>query len=257
MISRQFKIAIDAGHGGRDSGARGNGLKEKDITLSLAFKVREILQKTGVPVVMTRTTDRYIDLTSERTPKADISLSIHVNAGGTGKGLETWVSLFHNPAESRKLGQLIQDNILKQVPFVNRGLKTRKNSKGNGDYYYMIRKPPGVAVLVECGFIDYAGDAEILRSEEYLNRIALGIAKGVTQYCFPNKERDYMFVKLKLDTQVDLPEVPVKVNGSNIGNGVILNDMTFVPVRTIAESLNAKVDWDASTRTVLITKGGK
>jgi hypothetical protein len=54
-----------------------------------------------------------------------------------------------------------------------------------------------------------------------------------------------------------LPEVPVRVNGSIIGRGVIIEDVTYMPVRAIAEALGAKVDWDANTRTVLISKGGK
>ena len=62
---------------------------------------------------------------------------------------------------------------------------------------------------------------------------------------------------INVKAQVDLPEVPVRVNGSIIGRGVIIEDVTYMPVRAIAEALGAKVDWDANTRTVLISKGGK
>ena len=67
-----------------------------------------------------------------------------------------------------------------------------------------------------------------------------------------------MLVRLNLNTQVDLPEVNVKVNGKPIQKGVLLNingaDVTYVPVRAVAESLGAKVGWDNSTKTVLIDK---
>ena len=174
-------IGIDPGHGGSDPGAVGNSLQEKDITLAISLEVARLLRAAGQDVILTRETDRFIDLTPERTPTADISISIHVNAGG-GQGLETWVSLFNRPVESRALGQAVQDAILKRISFINRGLKTKANSAGNADYLYMIRKPPGVAVLVECGFIDSAIDAGILRSSDNLNEIAAGIAAGILSY---------------------------------------------------------------------------
>lgn len=191
-----MKICIDPGHGGTDPGAVGNGLREKDITLAISLAVVRLLRAAGQTVIMTRETDRFIDLTSERTPAVDISVSIHVNAGG-GQGLETWVSLFNAPGESRRLGQAIQTAVLKQIPFVNRGLKTKANSAGNADYLYMLRKPTGVAVLVECGFIDSAIDAEILRSTDNLNKIAAGIAAGILNYA--GEERDAMAEQWKLD----------------------------------------------------------
>lgn len=176
-----MRIAIDAGHGGKDPGAVGNGLKEKDITLAISLEVAKLLRAAGQTVILTRETDRFIDLTAARAPAADISISIHVNAGG-GQGLETWVSLFNQSVESRQLGQSIQDSILKQISFRDRGLKSRANSKGNDDYLYMLRKPAGVSVLVECGFIDSAIDAAVLKSNGNLKKIAQGIASGMLQY---------------------------------------------------------------------------
>ncbi len=181
MVAR-YKICIDPGHGGKDPGAVGNGLQEKNIALSISLKVAELLKAQGLDVILTRNTDKFVDLTSARTPICDLSISIHVNAGG-GQGLETWVALYNRPAESKKLGQSIQDNILKRVPFINRGIKNKKNSAGNADYLYMLRQAKGVPVLIECGFIDSAVDAAILRSENNLKKIAEGIAAGVMQYC--------------------------------------------------------------------------
>ena len=58
--SYTYTIAIDAGHGGHDPGAIGNGLKEKEINLSIALKVQSILKQQGINVVMTRTNDTYL-----------------------------------------------------------------------------------------------------------------------------------------------------------------------------------------------------
>lgn len=81
------KIVIDAGHGGKDSGAVGNGLYEKNITLILAKYVQSYLEDnyTGHEVKLTRSTDVFVEL-SERANiankfDADVFISNHVNAG--------------------------------------------------------------------------------------------------------------------------------------------------------------------------------
>lgn len=229
------KIVIDPGHGGKDSGAIGNGLQEKNITLAISLKVAELLRAQKLDVILTRTTDRYIDLTPERTPKCDISISIHVNAGG-GQGLETWVSLFNQSAKSRKLGQAIQDNILKMVSFSNRGLKTRVNSKSNADYLYMLRKAQGVPVLVECGFIDNIKDANILKNTANLNKIAEGIANGVFEYLGIKKEPEKVDLKGALKTKIIF-------EGKEMA-GYIIGGQSYVEVRKLCELAGMKVIWN-------------
>lgn len=77
-----------------------------------------------------------------------------------------------------------------------------------------------------------------------------------------NQEGDnQMLVKLDLKTHVDLPEVNIKVNNKIVEKGLLLNvnnqDISYAPVRAIAEALGAKVGWDGATKTVLIEKEGK
>lgn len=251
-------VCLDAGHGGKDPGAVGNGLLEKELTLAIAHDTARILRGAGLNVIMTRGDDRFIDLNSERTPACDISVSIHINAGG-GQGLETWVSLFNKAPGSKALGQAIQNNVLSRVAFRNRGVKTKVSNSGNADYLYMLRKPRGIPVLVECGFIDSPVDAELLRSKRERGEIAAGIAAGILEYLVGMEGRaDRMLAKLNLNTQVDLPEVNVQVNGKPIAKGVILNiagaDTTYIAARDLAEALGANVGWDNATKTVLIKK---
>jgi hypothetical protein len=70
-----------------------------------------------------------------------------------------------------------------------------------------------------------------------------------------------LLVNLNLSTEVNLPDVNIKVDGRTLDKGVILTvdgkDTSFVAVRALAEALGAKVGWDNDTRTVLITRGGK
>jgi len=228
-----MKICIDPGHGGRDPGAVGHGLKEKDITLAISLKIADLLRKKGQQVVLTRDKDTTMEL-SERIHPCDISVSIHVNAGG-GRGLETWISLFNRPGESKKLGQAIQDNVLKLVPFRNRGLKTRKNSSGNQDYLYMLRKAKGVPALVEVGFIDNPDDANILKRMANLDKVARGIAAGIMQY---------------MGTEVrEVEETKVKYQGEKF-NGLIINGTTYVELRKLCEAIGLKVHYDNKTKEV-------
>src|SRR5699024_1774165 len=93
VSSTKKTIVIDPGHGGRDPGTSGNGLVEKSIALDISKKVEKKLISEGYVVIMTRSTDKYLEL-GERTSiannaKADLFLSIHVNSGG-GEGVETW-----------------------------------------------------------------------------------------------------------------------------------------------------------------------
>ncbi len=228
-------IVIDPGHGGKDPGAVGNGLKEKDLTLAISLKVAELLRAQKLNVIMTRTADTFVDLSPARTPKCDLSISVHVNAGG-GQGLETWVSLYNQSSKSRKLGQAIQDNILKLVPFANRGLKTRVNSRGNADYLYMLRKAQGVPVLVECGFIDNIKDANILKMPSNLAKIAEGIANGIFEYLGIKKEPEKVNIEGALKTKVIF-------EGKEM-DGYIIDGKTYVEVRKLCESAGMKVIWN-------------
>lgn len=228
-------IAIDPGHGGKDPGAVGNGLKEKDLTLAISLKVAELLRTQKLNVIMTRTADTFVDLSPARTPKCDLSISVHVNAGG-GQGLETWVSLFNQPAKSKQLGQAIQNNIRKLVPFRDRGVKTKANSKNNADYLYMLRQAKGVPVLVECGFIDNIQDANILKMPSNLTKIAEGIANGVLEYLGIKKEPKKVDIKGALKTKAFF-------EGREMA-GYIIDGKTFVELRQLCEAAGFKVTWN-------------
>lgn len=83
-------VVIDAGHGGSDPGASGNGIIEKDLTLLISKYMYDRLRELGIPVTMTRTTDETIDSTDRTnriknaygTGKDVVVISNHINAGG-------------------------------------------------------------------------------------------------------------------------------------------------------------------------------
>ena len=172
------KVFISAGHGGSDSGAVGNGFKEKDLNLSIALACGDYLKSRGVEVRMSRVKDENDDLNQEaRESNAfgpDLTVSIHNNAGG-GDGVEAWYSIVGG------LGKTCAENILAEVVKIgqnSRGAKTKKGSGGK-DYYGFIRQTKAPAVIVECAFIDNARDIQIINTES--KRVVMGeaIAKGI------------------------------------------------------------------------------
>lgn len=171
------RIYIDPGHGGSDPGAVGNGLQEKDLTLTIGLKFRDyLLQFEGVQVRMSRTTDKTVSL-SQRVSDAnkwgaDFFVSIHINAGG-GVGFETYCyTSIKDGSRTDRLRDDIHNKVMDQKVFTrDRGRKFAN--------YHVIRETTMPACLTENGFIDNKTDADILKDETNLNKIALGHALGV------------------------------------------------------------------------------
>lgn len=175
------KVFLDAGHGGKDSGACGNNMQEKVINLEVTLQVGAILTQHGVDVNYSRTTDVYLDLQPRcdlaNAWDADYLVAIHHNAGG-GDGAETYHSVFPDK------GSMLSNNIESEFVAIGQNLRntadTRWNSTHTNDYYGIIRgvKSNISAVLCEFGFIDSA-DSQIFNTSEKRSVEALAIAKGI------------------------------------------------------------------------------
>ncbi|MCM3739249.1 N-acetylmuramoyl-L-alanine amidase [Oceanobacillus luteolus] len=172
------KIYLDPGHGGTDPGAQGNGLQEKNVNLAIALKTRDILNRDyeGHSIRMSRTGDQTRSLTQRTNDAnswgADYFVSIHINAGG-GTGYEDFIYNGSVSSQTVTYRDRVHAEITKQVDFNNRG-KKRAN-------FHVLRETRMPAVLTENGFIDNASDAAKLKSDAYLNRIALGHANGIAK----------------------------------------------------------------------------
>lgn len=171
-----MKIFIDPGHGGTDPGATGNGLREKDLTLAISLKIRDLLAAyKNVQVKLSRESDKTVTL-KQRTDEAnawgaDYLISVHINAGG-GQGFESYV--YTNVGQKTADYQNgMHTEIMKQVDFVDRG-KKRAN-------FHMLRETKMPAILTENGFIDKVNDAVKLKEGSYLERIARGHVNGIAK----------------------------------------------------------------------------
>ncbi|MFC3768345.1 N-acetylmuramoyl-L-alanine amidase [Paenibacillus sp. GCM10012303] len=174
-----MKIVIDAGHGGKDPGAIGNGLREKDIVLTLGLRIGQLLAARGVKVIYTRQTDEYLELVERpevaAREGADYFLSLHVNAGG-GTGFETFVQTGATVAAVAYQNVIHQRIALlyKQEGFPDRGTKQANLAVLRGSERAGIP-----AILAEYGFIDHPKEAAMLTDPAWLERLARATAAGV------------------------------------------------------------------------------
>lgn len=173
------KIFIDAGHGGKDSGATNGNYFEKDIALKIALKLNEMLELKGFKTQLSRTTDVFVEL-NERAKKAnqfnaDIFVSIHLNSAtnSSANGIETLV--YKNQGKNYVLGANIQNELIQTMSATNRGIKERPE-------LCVLNSTKMPAVLIEVGFLSNAREKSFLVLDAYQNKIALAIANGILKY---------------------------------------------------------------------------
>ncbi|WP_068773468.1 N-acetylmuramoyl-L-alanine amidase [Paenibacillus sp. FJAT-26967] len=182
---KKVRIVLDAGHGGRDSGAVANGLQEKQLTLLLVHKIAGHLGDRA-DTRLVRATDKDLnpdkskDL-SERaafanTLGADYYLSVHINAGG-GSGFESFV---YTSVKDDSITKQIQSAIHKKIAkiFKEKELPDRGMKKAN---LAVLRQTAMPAALLEYGFIDNSTDAALLKKEDFLDHIARATADGLAE----------------------------------------------------------------------------
>lgn len=178
------KVVIDSGHGGSDSGAIGNGIIEKNLTLDISKYMYDRLKELGVPVKLTRDSD--VDLPASERPQKVLDqfgngsdvivVSNHINAGGA-EGAEVIYALRNKDT----LAQKILDELEKQGQLIRKYYQRRLPSDYNKDYYYMLRNTPNTeALIVEYGFLDNASDANKLKNN--YKKYAEAVVKAVTEY---------------------------------------------------------------------------
>ena len=195
-------VVIDAGHGGKDSGALGkdddgnvisdeNGnplIKEKDLNLYIAQKIRDYLTSDGIKVVMTRDDDTFEGTNTENllaranlanNVNASLFLSVHNNSSVSPKANGTEVCYTPNSSgaygiTSMEFAQKILNPLVEATGLSNRGLSSRPNLA-------VLKYTKMPAVLIECGFVTNEGDRAVLTDKNKLDKIAKAVADGIKQ----------------------------------------------------------------------------
>lgn len=180
-----YKVVIDAGHGGTDSGAVGGGIIEKDLTFQISNYIYNRLNELGIPVKLTRTTDETLS-PSERVRRvlnaygndpSVLVVSNHINAGG-GDGAEVIYALRND----NTFANLILNEISKEGQNIRRAFQRRLPSNQSKDYYFMLRDT-GVTepVIIEYGFLDSPNDDVNQLKNNYQN-YAEAVVRAITEY---------------------------------------------------------------------------
>lgn len=165
----KIKIVIDAGHGGSDSGATGNGMAEKNLTLAIVLAAKKSFDKDSrFQVSYTRTSDTYPSLSQRanlaNNKNADMFLCIHINsASASAHGTETLWSKGRNSVTQKKgltsktLATAMQSATVAATGFTNRGLVDRPN-------LYVLKHTNMPACLIEYGFISNKTEAARMKA---------------------------------------------------------------------------------------------
>ena len=174
-----LKIAIEAGHGGKNLGAVGlSGTLEKSINLDLAKKLEKICKQNGAKVYQVRNSDKYMFLGEKRdsvlSSNSDIFISIHANAGGkTYLGVSGTSTYYNNPFWAA-FAEKTYDNLL-ELNLDEFGIIGAFN-------YKVIRISEMPSILVEQAFLSNAIDEEKLTNEKFRAKMATKIYEGIVDY---------------------------------------------------------------------------
>jgi N-acetylmuramoyl-L-alanine amidase len=216
---RYQTIILDAGHGGRDIGASSKKVREKDLTLSMTLKLKNILQKMGYRVLLTRNRDKFMNL-KQRTDyvyrnKGSIFISIHANAAPRKKtkgvryeGMEVFYLSLKNSKRVRNKRAIYRGrkvytkSAYKQMvsswkfsqssklaslvrsnvlSHVGRQYKIHDKGIKRKDFWVLLAtKMP--SILLETGYLTNKNEVKKLKNPHYQTRLMEGVARGINSY---------------------------------------------------------------------------
>jgi N-acetylmuramoyl-L-alanine amidase len=198
---RHHLVVVDAGHGGTDGGTQGFGVLEKKCSLAIADRVEKELHARGIRTRMTRSDDKYVELT-ERSAVANrngasVFVSIHLNADATSDetaGVETYFCSRKRLGDLVKLrdrfeiapGHAFKDGrsewlarTVQRAVCAATGASDRRARDSN---YLVVMQAECPAVLVECGYLTNETESGRLATAAYQDKVAAAVAEGVKHF---------------------------------------------------------------------------
>jgi N-acetylmuramoyl-L-alanine amidase len=183
VVTKTFKLVVDAGHGGKDLGAAGNGLYEKDVALKIAEKIKALSSAYGVDVVLTRDNDVFMSPAEKSSfangQNADALISIHANANNKNS-IESGFEVLLSPdnkfaSQNQVLGSAILQNISKNF---NAASALHQQQVG----IWVLKNSNIPAALIECGYITNEEDAGYFKNDAKIELMAKNILQGIAMY---------------------------------------------------------------------------
>lgn len=183
---------LQSAHGGSDPGKVGiNGALEKDINLSIALKLKDLLEQREISVVLTRDSDAGLSPADATNKKAAdmqkrcqmitdadpaFTVSIHQNSYTTEDIKGAQVFYYGQSENGKRLADVLQEHLISEVDPQN-----TRVAKAN-ESYYLLKKTPTPTVIVECGFLSNRSEADLLLTEDYQSKLAHAIYLGILSY---------------------------------------------------------------------------
>ena len=193
-------VVLDAGHGGHDGGAGSVYGSEKGYTLDTVLRAKELLQRAGYKVVLTRTTDEFIPLDDRAAIankyKSAIFISVHFNHGGMGTGVEAYTLAPRGVPSMMADGPAVSDFVdcpgntrdqenmaLATASHAALVMKTRMQDRGlKRARFVVIRDITIPGVLLEGGFLSNPYDAKMIATSLYRQTLASAVLQAVENY---------------------------------------------------------------------------
>ena len=175
---KNLTIAVDAGHGGSNTGAGGpTGVAEKDLTLAVALKLQKTLEQLGAKVIMTRTKEKFVDnkdrILFYRDSMPDLLISLHLNSAGDPIRV-TGTSTYYRYPGFRNLSHDIYKRMLEL------GLKEYGNT---GSFNFMLNSPIEYPnALVEMLFLSNPQEEMKILDEGFQQQIADKVVAGIKDF---------------------------------------------------------------------------
>lgn len=230
-----MKICLDAGHGGKDSGAVGNGLQEKDLALDIILRINELLKDyEDVTTILTRSTDVFIEL-DERAAIAnrnncDAFMCVHINSGGsitTARGYQDHIFPNANAAT------VAFQNVIHNEVY-NYAYKGFTEDRGKEqDNFAVLRETNMIAILTENLFITTPAEAAFLKEPGNRQKIAQGHVNGLVKYYGLKKKAESQPPPVKTPTTGKLYKVQIGAFGDKKNAEAMVADLEkngFKPV---------------------------
>ena len=178
LALKNLTIAVDAGHGGSNTGAGGpTGSSEKMLTLAVSLKLQKLLEQAGAKVIMTRTTEKFVDnkerILFYRDSVPDLLISIHLNSTGDPIRVKG-TSSFYRYIGFKNLSNAIHKHML-ELDLNDHG--------NNGSFNFMLNSPIEYPnALVETLFLSNPEDEMKILDEGFQQQIAEKIVQGIKDF---------------------------------------------------------------------------
>ena len=178
------RAIISSGHTSSDPGTQANGLTEYDVAKKIARAIVPILRQHGI-ITLSVPADLdllkridWINKTNYDESNNDVAIEIHINEGGDS-GIESWYE-GEGDSSSKKLSEILVRTTSEETGLKSHGAKSEyEHEIGSIAFLHDVSS---ITALVECGFLDNDDDAKFLKEDKNIEKMAIGVAKGVLEY---------------------------------------------------------------------------